>query len=381
MNRGRPGSGQYYGGSNRRGGRRDNGGNQNTVIILLTVVIVVCLAAVAVMAIVLFGSTGTSAPSVTTAPPVTTDAPVTDTPVTTEDPGAAVVPTDTALVVDSATVSAGELILVNAAHPFVFPAGYSAKMQTFYGNKSSSYKVAYSDTNILPSILKTMNTMFDDMKAQTELSDIQITSGFRSYDLQKELYERYVTKYGEDYAANYAALPGNSEHHTGYAFDCNVIVTQPDKTTKSYTLVQAISDLSDKYQWIYDNCAKYGFTLRYPASKTDITGINYENWHFRYVGIPHAEIMAANNLCLEEYLSLLQDYTYEKEHLYFTASNGKSYEIYYIPIPLESTGDGANGLPTYIYTQAAKTTLWVPTDAKYTVSGDNYSGFIITVEK
>ena len=71
--------------------------------------------------------------------------------------------------------------------------------------------------------------------------------------------------------------------------------------TKHYIVARIDGD----YAWLTENAWRYGFILRYPPEKADVTGIGYESWHFRYVGIPHAWYMQENNLCLEEYLDLL----------------------------------------------------------------------------
>ena len=118
--------------------------------------------------------------------------------------------------------------------------------------------------------------------------ELYISSGFRSYTLQKSLYERYCARDGKAAADRYSARPGNSEHQTGYAIDLNTITYSFANTTEG--------------KWIAANCYKYGFILRYPKEKEDVTGIVYEPWHWRYVGVEYAKKIKDSGLCLEEYL-------------------------------------------------------------------------------
>lgn len=127
----------------------------------------------------------------------------------------------------------------------------------------------------------------------------------------------------------------------------------------SYSLVAA-EQADPIYGWIYDNAAKYGFVLRYPEAKTSVTGITDEPWHFRYVGRGHAAYMTENDLTLEEYIALLYQYPADGKHLTFSY-DGIHYEVYYA---------GANG---------EETEVEVPSDAMYTVSGNNWDGFIVTI--
>ncbi len=124
--------------------------------------------------------------------------------------------------------------------------------------------------------------------------EIKICSAYRSYSLQTSLYNNYVANYGVDYANKISAYPGRSEHHTGWALDI---------TSKSmgYGLSQSFINTPEG-QWINENCANYGFIIRYPANKTDITGYMYEPWHIRYVGVDAAKDIMARGITLEEYL-------------------------------------------------------------------------------
>ena len=100
----------------------------------------------------------------------------------------------------------------------------------------------------------------------------------------------------------YYTEPGHSEHHSGLAFD--IITTEYQRDV--YSLTEQFAE-TDGYRWLIEHCAEYGFILRYPKEKTDITQINYEPWHYRYVGKEHAKYIMEHDLTLEEYIELLKE--------------------------------------------------------------------------
>lgn len=131
---------------------------------------------------------------------------------------------------------------------------------------------------------------------------VYLSSGFRSYADQQYLFNRKVNQgYSEEVAKTIVAYPGTSEHQTGLSCD----ITDYYRETKDASLEQTAT-----YQWLHEHCAEYGFVVRYPADKSgsadSITGIIYEPWHFRYVGVEVAQYMTANNLCLEEFTALYE---------------------------------------------------------------------------
>lgn len=115
-------------------------------------------------------------------------------------------------------------------------------------------------------------------------------SGYRSFDYQDELYNDYVMADGRDLANTYSAWPGHSEHQTGLAFDVGRISMQFANTGAG--------------QWLARHAHEYGFIIRYPAGKEDITGYQYEPWHIRYLGVDLATKVYESGLCLEEYLGV-----------------------------------------------------------------------------
>lgn len=132
--------------------------------------------------------------------------------------------------------------------------------------------------------------------------DLMVCSAYRSVEKQQELFDSSVQRYmaqgmteEEAYAqtATETAIPGTSEHQTGLAAD---IVTPTHQT-----LDPEFAD-TDAGKWLSEHAYEYGFVLRYPEDKQDITKIIYESWHYRFVGKTHAKLMKESGLCLEEYL-------------------------------------------------------------------------------
>ena len=144
--------------------------------------------------------------------------------------------------------------------------------------------------------------MIADARATEDIRIIAL-SGYRDYDYQQKLFDNKVHRLQKEKgcsideakkeAATVVAVPGTSEHQLGLALD--LVDARHIKLNESQENTAA-------YQWLYEHCAEYGFIVRYPNGKTDITGIIYEPWHFRYVGVEAATFIMENNLTLEEYL-------------------------------------------------------------------------------
>jgi D-alanyl-D-alanine carboxypeptidase len=131
--------------------------------------------------------------------------------------------------------------------------------------------------------------------ARAQGLSVYLSSGYRSYDEQSYLYNRKVGQVGETEAAKIVAKPGTSEHETGLACDI---------TDKYYESKDESLEKTALYQWMSKHCQEYGFIVRYPKDKEDVTGIIYEPWHFRYVGVEAATYIMDKGLCLEEFLDL-----------------------------------------------------------------------------
>ena len=125
-----------------------------------------------------------------------------------------------------------------------------------------------------------------------------LDSGYRSYAYQEKVLAKNIEEKGEE-AYSYVALPGTSEHQLGLAIDVAL------KRDGEYT--DQFDDSCNEIKWLHENCYKYGFILRYPKGKKEITGFNYECWHIRYVGLELSTYMHDNNIeTLEEYYSLVE---------------------------------------------------------------------------
>lgn len=136
------------------------------------------------------------------------------------------------------------------------------------------------------------------------ITDVSVTSAFRAYSRQKELFEGYVAKHvaegmseeeAIEAALEYSAKPGTSEHQTGLCLDF---------ITDDMTDLDESFENTAAFRWLSENAHKYGFILRYPADKVDLTGYKYEPWHYRFVGRTTAAEIHASGLCLEQYLEL-----------------------------------------------------------------------------
>lgn len=187
----------------------------------------------------------------------------------------------------SSADDAWSLILVNSTHPL--PGGYKpplAEVEEWYR----------FDARAAESLTQMLN---DARKAG--LSP-KVCSAYRSTEKQTTLFNRQVNiqkqKGYDDWEARekaqtVVAYPGTSEHQLGLAAD--IVATD-------YQILDEKQANTPEADWLMENCWKYGFILRYPPRKSDITGVIYEPWHYRYVGIAAATVIMENGLCLEEYL-------------------------------------------------------------------------------
>ncbi len=259
----------------------------------------------------------------------------------------------------------GDLILVN--YNYAYPDADTIAVKTVYGNKTASYQVSNTNIALTDEALTAMNAMADAFCKETGSAEMIIVSGYRNVEDQRRIYNDRVASQGEELAALYVATPSYSEHHTGLAMDLSFYT----KDGKSVAI--------EEYEhgaWIDEHCAAYGFVLRYPSDKIDITKIGYESWHYRYVGIPHAAVMMSRNLCLEEYIDELKQYTPDSKFLWVQsdgsvaavspdAAPNEGYLVYFVP---KSTD--------------ADTSIRIPRGNRfqnYSISGNNVDGFIITI--
>jgi D-alanyl-D-alanine carboxypeptidase len=231
-------------------------------------------------------------------------------------------------------VTRGNLVLVNKDHP-LDPEAVPKDIVTLFENNDLMYGYVVLDNTIRLS--RSVAEKFGDMieaAGEDGVNHFMISSGYRDEGEQEELYR--------EKGSDYALPPGYSEHNLGLSMDIG-------STQKSI-------DRSPEGKWLKEHAWTHGFILRYPQDKTEITGIQYEPWHFRYVGQPHSMIMKELNLTLEEYL----DYLKEKSS-YRTTVEGKEYEIKYVPVTSKDME------------------IEIPAGSEYEISGNNIDGIIVTV--
>lgn len=140
---------------------------------------------------------------------------------------------------------------------------------------------------------------FEKMAADAKKAGFELTafSTYRSYEYQETLYSNYVAKDGKANADRYSARPGYSEHQTGLAMDIGEVGKEDLWLTEEFGETPA-------GQWLFDNAVNYGFILRFPKGKENITGYMYESWHYRYLGVDLAKKVKESGVTLEEYLGI-----------------------------------------------------------------------------
>lgn len=182
----------------------------------------------------------------------------------------------------------GLLILVNKDHPID---------QDYKPNDLMEVKYYAPDRDKATRYMRAEAAEAFDMlvdKAAAEGVVIKMTTAYRSYNFQKILFDSYVEKEGVEKANTYSAKPGQSEHQTGLSVD----VSSP---SVDYQLSNDYGKTAEG-KWLADNAYRFGFILRFPQGKENITGYQYEPWHIRYVGLAAAKEIYEQGLTLEEYL-------------------------------------------------------------------------------
>ncbi len=179
------------------------------------------------------------------------------------------------------------LILVNRTHPI--PEDYEVELK----NIGSGHQIdarAYDDFRAMI------------QAAKSEGVYIYVTSSYRDLDKQTDLYNKKVESYvmqgysyesAKEQAGQVVAVPGTSEHHLGLALDL---------VSSEYRKLDEKQENTKGFKWLTEHSWEYGFILRYPNGETDITGIIYEPWHFRYVGLEAAKEITESGLTFEEYV-------------------------------------------------------------------------------
>ena len=195
------------------------------------------------------------------------------------------------------TTSDWELLLVNKNHKV--PEGYVVELEEVEDGHQVDKR-----------IVESLKQMLADARKEG-LSPL-ICSSYRTNDKQQKLYNNKVREYerwgcsseeAKEFASYWVAIPGTGEHETGLAVDI---------VSKDYQILDEKQEQTDVQRWLIDNSYKYGFALRYPTDKKDITMINYEPWHYRYVGVNNATYMKEQDMCLEEYIDYLKQFEEEE---------------------------------------------------------------------
>lgn len=191
------------------------------------------------------------------------------------------------------TTSDWELLLVNKNHKI--PEGYTVELE----DVETVHQVDKR-------IVEPLKQMLADARKEG-LSPL-ICSSYRTNIKQQKLYNNKVREYekwgcssdeAKEFASYWVAIPGTGEHETGLAVDI---------VSRDYQILDEKQEQTEVQRWLIDNSYKYGFALRYPTDKKDITMINYEPWHYRYVGIDNATYMKEHDMCLEEYIDYLKQF-------------------------------------------------------------------------
>lgn len=186
--------------------------------------------------------------------------------------------------------SYSNLLLVNGDNPLPEDYDYTGNL-TEIDQKYINGSLRQIDKNVYPY----MQAMIE--AAWADGVKLYVWSPYRSYDTQNMLFQKQVQRCinngtpqseAEAEAATVVARPGTSEHHTGLAADFNMASDDFENTAM--------------YEWMQQHAVEYGFIMRYPADKTDITGVIYESWHYRFVGINSAQEINRLGMCLEEYV-------------------------------------------------------------------------------
>lgn len=238
-------------------------------------------------------------------------------------------------------VHIGKLILVNAH----YPCRDNIAKHTLLPVNTDTDMILLADDAV-----RSLTFLMNKINGWEQIAAV---SGWRSMREQEEIYSSSLKDNGRAFTESFVALPGHSEHQTGLAVDLALKQKHIDFICPDFPYTGIC-------RMFRHDAVSYGFIERYPKGKENITGIAHEPWHFRYVGVPHAEIMTNNNFVLEEYILFLKNYPRGRKH-YFHKTGNNHISVSYL---------GAN--------RTADTQLEIDDSIPYFVSGNNIDGFIIT---
>lgn len=181
-----------------------------------------------------------------------------------------------------------------------------------------------------------LESLFQD--AAKENLELAAVSGYRSYDRQKEIYEKNLKTRGTTHTSQYSAKPGYSEHQTGLVMDISC-------QSENFDLQESFGETPEGI-WVAENAHLYGYIIRYPKDKCDITGYAYEPWHLRYVGVPMATYLYQNNMTLDEYYHYEPTYEFITDESEYVNDTPNQYDNNQspssVPTPVASSNSNSN---------------------------------------
>ncbi|MCL1804485.1 MAG: M15 family metallopeptidase [Clostridiales bacterium] len=263
----------------------------------------------------------------------------------------------TARAVAEEDVYRGFLILVNEnqALPESYEPEDLADVNEMAGQMDAAgFAVTKSGMELNKTAAEALLAMVNAAQLEDGLGGWLLQSGYRDFSYQSYLHQRKISEYrGSGYgeedaqkaAAFWVARPRESEHHTGFAADISSR-THPDLQLTYANTVNG--------RWLAENSWRFGFIIRYPEDKSDVTKVGYEPWHIRYTGLPHSGLITQKGWCLEEYIAHVR----KEGGITFRDEDGAVWQVDYQPWE----GDA----------------IQAPAELPYTISGDGAGGFIIT---
>ncbi len=271
------------------------------------------------------------------------------------------------VTVQNSTMNEGDLVLVN--FNYAYDRIDDVTLKNAYNERTGKIKVSSTTLGMEPEAFDALEELVIGLVADTGCDDLLLYSGHRTLADQQRIWDSNMASYGEDYTKTYVAVPGHSEHHTGYACDLGFYTDDG----------LSIPLVDHEYgPWVWAHCTEYGYILRYPEEKADITGIGHEQWHFRYVGLAHAYASDKLGLCLEEYLDVLKGYTAETKMLHIAEDRTLT------DVDTADLSGVSGGWLTYFIPAAEgdTTSIRIPGGdrfADYEISGNNVDGFVVTI--
>ncbi|MBM7633097.1 M15 family metallopeptidase [Geomicrobium sediminis] len=240
------------------------------------------------------------------------------------------------ITIDPDEVNQGSLVLVNQEYPMNDAFTIEGDLVTLFEQQqvTTFYSLLNEKIQLPLPIAEKFNQMVNDAH-EDGVEQFLLTSGYRDNEAQARQYD--------ERGSDYAMPPGFSEHNTGLALDISSIEGPIESSTEG--------------RWVEEHSWKHGFVIRYPKGKEEVTGIQYEPWHLRYVGIPHSVIMHEKGFVLEEYIDFLE----EEKSLVVELDSDEAYAINYYP-------------------KEQLDRVVIPNEQPYEISGTNKDGIVVVVE-